>query len=279
MRDFGRSPSRRARGRKRSDEHIRSLDRIYLALGARLGESLEREMISSESLAARRTPARRCAVAIAVMVYLGAVALIAAGVALIVTGWLSPVVVIVGVLSLSLGVWTCPRPYRRTVRDGVSPAAMPRLNAAVTDVAAALGVRPPDVVVFDLRFNASWGLDGWRRSRVLRLGIPLLAALDVRQTVALLAHELAHERNGDAQASISRAGLICRPRSPRRTARGDRATHARTARRRPRSPVLRPLGSARRRGGDGRDGGSARDRREEVAAPWDEVLPRDAVLV
>ena len=44
--------------------------------------------------------------------------------------------------------------------------------------------------------------DGWRRRRVLRLGIPLLAALDTRETLALLAHELAHERNGDARRGL-----------------------------------------------------------------------------
>lgn len=57
-------------------------------------------------------------------------------------------------------------------------------------------------IVFDLQFNASWGSDGWRRRRVLRLGIPLLASLDIRETLALLAHELAHERNGDAQRGV-----------------------------------------------------------------------------
>jgi Zn-dependent protease with chaperone function len=134
--------------------------------------------------------------------YMAALALIALGVAVIVTES-NAVVVVLGVLLVGIGIVICPRPLHRSrVRGGVSPSALPQLNSAIGEIANALAVRPPETIIFDLQFNASWGLDGWRRRRVLRLGIPLLASLDTRETLALLAHELAHERNGDARRGL-----------------------------------------------------------------------------
>jgi Zn-dependent protease with chaperone function len=190
-------------GQPAGEERLGSLERNYLALGDRLGESLQREMISGESLGPRRTRARSAAVSIAVVIYMAVFALVAVGVAVIVTGWSNGAVVTLGVLLVGIGIVTCPRPYRRSrLRGGVSPSALPELNTAIGAIADALAVRPPDTIVFDLQFNASWALGGWRRRRVLRLGIPLLASLDTGQTLALLAHELAHERNGDARRGL-----------------------------------------------------------------------------
>jgi Zn-dependent protease with chaperone function len=187
---------------EQSARRIGPLERIYLALGDRLGESLEREMSDRDSLAPRWTPARTAALGIAIGAYLGALGCIAVGALVIVSGWPNVGLVILGVTCLGVGGVCCPKPYGRSrVRGGVTPASLPQLHAAICQVADALNVRRPDVVLFDLRYNASWGHDGWRRRRILRLGVPLLASLDVDQTVALLAHELAHERNGDSRRS------------------------------------------------------------------------------
>ena len=53
------------------------------------------------------------------------------------------------------------------------------------------------MIVVDVDWNAAWTLAGWRRRRVLVLGLPMLAALGPQQRVALIAHELGHDRNGD----------------------------------------------------------------------------------
>ena len=64
------------------------------------------------------------------------------------------------------------------------------------------------VVGIDRDYNASWSIVGARRRRILRLGLPLLVALDPQERVALIAHELAHARNGDASRSFVVGGAL-----------------------------------------------------------------------
>jgi len=185
------------------DNRQRPLDRIYQRLSDRLGDSLEREMIAADSLAPRRTPARTAAVAVAAVVYIANIALLAAGVALLVLAHASPVAVVIGLLCLAVVTVIFPRPYRAPKKDrGDLADHLPELQRLVGDVAARIGVAVPDEVRLDDEFNASWSVEGWRRRRVLRLGVPLLAALNGKQTVALVAHELAHDRNGDARRGL-----------------------------------------------------------------------------
>lgn len=70
------------------------------------------------------------------------------------------------------------------------------------DVAAALETRAAGVVLVDDEWNASWWITGLRRVRVLTLGLPLFRALGPQERVALVAHELAHGRNGDARRGL-----------------------------------------------------------------------------
>jgi heat shock protein HtpX len=176
------------------------LDRVSLAIADRLGEALEREMIAAGALAPRLTAPLMAAIVISVLIYAAALAVAAAGVALIVFSAPNAFTVGFGAVLIAGGAVACPRPVRRRrVRAGVAGEDIPLLCDVIARVAQALGVAPPDLVVFDDRFNASWGHDGLRRRRVLRLGVPLVAYLDSQQLVALLAHELAHERNGDAR--------------------------------------------------------------------------------
>jgi heat shock protein HtpX len=190
--------SRRSLFGNRSTVQGSSLDRAYLALGERLGESLEREMIAGGALAPRLTPT----LALAALTYAAAIAVAASGAALIAFGAPSAFMIALGAVLVAAAVVTCPRPFkRRRVRDGVASADIPLLHDVIARVAGALEVPSPDVVLFNTRFNASWDHDGLRRRRVLRLGVPLVAYLDSQQLVALLAHELAHERNGDVRRS------------------------------------------------------------------------------
>jgi Zn-dependent protease with chaperone function len=75
-------------------------------------------------------------------------------------------------------------------------------------------------VVADPNWNASNSAVGWRRRRVVTLGLPLWDALPADQKVAVLGHELAHGVNGDARhgvvvgtslATLARLRLLLRP--------------------------------------------------------------------
>jgi Zn-dependent protease with chaperone function len=60
-----------------------------------------------------------------------------------------------------------------------------------------MDVRPPHAIDVSAEVNAWIGRYGWRQTRRLTIGLPLFALLDPQERVALLAHELAHERHGD----------------------------------------------------------------------------------
>ena len=80
-------------------------------------------------------------------------------------------------------------------------ADAPELFRLIDQVSAAIGTKPPHVVLASHRMNASAGAYGVRRRRVLKLGMPLWAVLTPQQRVALLGHELGHFVNGDVAAS------------------------------------------------------------------------------
>src|SRR5690242_10718216 len=114
----------RRRGGSRNQVGKGALERTYLSLGDRLGESLQAQIVSEESLAPRRTRARVAAGSIAVIIYVAVFALAGAGAAVLITDWSNPAAAVLGALMVGIAIVTCPRPYHRSrVRNGVSPSA------------------------------------------------------------------------------------------------------------------------------------------------------------
>ncbi|TCO58670.1 M48 family metallopeptidase [Actinocrispum wychmicini] len=111
-----------------------------------------------------------------------------------------------GLLMMLLGWALLPRLGRVDEWGAVAPADAPRLRALVDSVCAAVECAVPDVVIVDSRFNASAGVVGWRRRKVLRIGLPLWGALEPAERVALLGHEVGHFVNNDPIR-----GLLTRP--------------------------------------------------------------------
>src|SRR5260221_4692400 len=125
-------------------------------------------------------------------------------------GWLllvisdfSPVGIVLAVLLAATAVITRPRFGRRDRRDiTVDRAAAPALYAVVDRVCAAEGARPPSHIAIDGKFNAATRFVGLRRRVELRIGVPLWAMLDDQQRVAVLAHEIGHQVNGDSMHGL-----------------------------------------------------------------------------
>ncbi|GGK96516.1 M48 family metalloprotease [Deinococcus radiotolerans] len=113
------------------------------------------------------------------------------------------VVGFLGVMILLFAWLAFPRPYQPEGLE-VSAQDAPELHALVARVAAELSVPGPVRVVLDGQVNASMGLAGWRREPVLALGVPLWWSLSPQGQVGLIAHELAHLRNGDP----ARGGVV-----------------------------------------------------------------------
>jgi Zn-dependent protease with chaperone function len=93
---------------------------------------------------------------------------------------------------------------RRPPLEGqrLHPDRSPELHGLVQRVAEAVEAPLPDRILLSDDFNAFVTIR--KGERVLVLGLPILVALGPQGRVALIAHELAHFRNGD----VSRSGLV-----------------------------------------------------------------------
>ena len=122
---------------------------------------------------------------------------LASGVALLVLGFPNPFLLLAGALLVCLAILIRPRLGKLPDEGVLDRDDAPRLFGLVDEIAAALATPAVDTIVIDHRFNASWSVTGLRR-RVLTLGLPLFGVLAPQERVGLIAHELAHARNGDA---------------------------------------------------------------------------------
>lgn len=178
------------------------LEREYLRLGARAGERLTERLARAADLRPRLTPAKLAAIAIAVATHLFTLALAAAGVRMLAAAPGNPAILPFAAFVLGC-VWLMrPRLGRPPREDIVAREQAPELHRLAGEVATALGTGPPDCIVVDDHFNAAWGVVGLRRRRVLWLGLPLIDLLDAGGRVAIIAHELAHARNGDVRRGL-----------------------------------------------------------------------------
>lgn len=177
--------------------------RLAERAGRRSGERMARELLEAGSLEPRWTPATLAAFAVAGGVHLLSLALVAGGITAIAVEFPNVVSILIGLAMAGTGVMMRPR-LSRLANDArpLDPARTPAMHELVAAVADALDRPPPDLVAVDASWNAYWDVVGLRRQRVLVLGLPLLAALEPPQRVALIAHELGHDRNGDVSRTL-----------------------------------------------------------------------------
>jgi Zn-dependent protease with chaperone function len=163
------------------------------------------EQVSSSGTRMRRPGwgvARIVSYAIAAVVDLLCVALLAVAAWLIVT-MANFITVVLAIFALLLAYELRPRlgSLRRmgTVRYRDDA---PVLFGVLDQIAAGVGAKPVHAVVADGSWNASYSSVGWRRRRVVTLGLPLWDVLSGDQKVAVLGHEFAHGVNGDARHGV-----------------------------------------------------------------------------
>lgn len=120
-------------------------------------------------------------------------------------GWLiatmpNPVTVSLAGVALLTAVELRPRlGSLRKLRPVRYREDAPMLFSVLDQVAAAAGAPPIHAVVTDDSWSVSYRAVGWRRRRVMTLGLPLWDTLPGDQKIAVLGHELAHGANGDAR--------------------------------------------------------------------------------
>ena len=176
------------------------LDWIAAGLGRRLGDRMADQLAETDQLAPRLTPAKVAAYVIAALVHAFVLGLVVLGLWLLVDAGLF--LKIAGALLLGLAFLMRPRLGKRPKEGVLTRDEAPTLYAFVDEIAASLGTASADTIAITSEFNASWAVVGIRRTRVLTLGLPLLAVLEPQEQTAVIAHELAHGRNGDSTRSL-----------------------------------------------------------------------------
>lgn len=184
------------------------LDALYTRAGVRLDARLVERLAGSDDLSPRFTWSRTAAYAIAAAVHLVSALLLVA----IVLGTLYAIhhpwaFVVVAFLAFVAFVLR-PRPGKPPTKGLLARSDAPTLYALCDEAASALDTKPIDLLVIDADYNAQWAILGWRRRRTLRLGLPLLAMLPPQSRTALVAHELAHARNGDSTRGFFIGGAL-----------------------------------------------------------------------
>jgi Zn-dependent protease with chaperone function len=184
-------------------------ERLYEDAGRRSGERMERELARGDNLEPRLTLTKAFAYAIAAAVHVVTLALLVGGVVLVALFPTKIFAIVGAVLAISLALLVRPRLGKAPKENLVPRSEAPTLFRLVDRVAQAMGTKTADLLVVDEEYNASWGIYGLRRTRVLHLGLPLLSALEAQERVALIAHEIAHAKNGDASRGLF-VGSACR---------------------------------------------------------------------
>lgn len=169
--------------------------RLYARLGQQRGHHLLDVVLAGQTEQGAR-PAIRAAILLVAAPVLGLSLLgLVGGIALLLAGGVSPLGLL-GLLLLAVTYITRPR-VTPCPRNRITEDAAPHLHAFVDRVAATLGAGSVKEIGYTADFNASFGRVGWQRHRTLILGVPLVHALDRHALIALVAHELAHDVNGD----------------------------------------------------------------------------------
>lgn len=178
------------------------LERLYAAAGKRLGDRLAESLATEDRLRPRLTVSKAAAYALAGAVYAFAVGAVVGGIVLAVLAFPNPFALVGSAVLVGTGILMRPRLGKPPDEGLVERSQAPTLHDLVDRVASALGTPSVDLLAVEHDFNASWAVLGVRRRRVLTLGLPLLTAVGPQERVALVAHELAHARNGDATRGL-----------------------------------------------------------------------------
>ncbi len=157
-----------------------------------MGASLAGEISGSRS----RRGYRIATIGYATVVFAVLAALAIGGALLAVLAFPNPFAIVIGVVMVGAAFVARPRPT--PVPAGlIDRDRFPALFGLADRVADELHAHRVDGIRITNDFNASFGRYGWRGRRIISLGFPLITVLDGRQLVAVIAHEIAHDVNGD----------------------------------------------------------------------------------
>ena len=176
-------------------------DKLYRATGQKLNQQLFEQMVKTKLLKPGWSFSKTLAFLLAGCVHGVTLIFIVLGIWLSTLGWPNLWGLIPG-LPCFLFAWLLLPDLPKLPTQPLPRNQFPTLYQLTDRITQSLGSSPIDGIVWDIHFNAAFGQFGWKRKKILILGIPLFAILDEQEKVALLSHELAHGVNGDPSRSF-----------------------------------------------------------------------------
>jgi Zn-dependent protease with chaperone function len=171
---------------------------IYASINRRLSTGLFNKLLKAHSLKPTLTWSKILAYIIAGLVHGLTLVLVVLGIWLTLFSWPYLILTAIGLGLLGASWLLAPRPARLPKESRIiSREDFPALYALVDKVAELLNARHVDAIVVDEEYNAAFGQFGWTRKKVLFIGLPLFSVLESQEKVGVIAHELAHNINGD----------------------------------------------------------------------------------
>jgi heat shock protein HtpX len=170
---------------------------IYASLGKRSSHGLFQELVQAKSLKPKLTIPEVLAVFLATLAH--GLSILTAGLGLLLINSMGVSCLgIVGVVLLATAWLVRPQLPKLDKDDEVIPKkAAPTLYKTVGKICRALDTDKVQIMVVNEQWNAAFTQIGWKRRKVVYIGLPLFSVLDAQERVALLSHEVAHGVNGD----------------------------------------------------------------------------------
>lgn len=172
-------------------------DRLHLRLGQASSQHLFEHMVKSTPLSHRFSKAKLLAYCLAAPVHGVTLVFVSLGIWLMVITWPNLWSLVLAFPCFLIAWVLLPR-LSKLEGKPLARERFPKLYRLTDRIAEALGSRPIDGIVPDVRLNASFSQVGWRRQKIVTLGLPLFAILTGPEKIALLGHEIAHGVNGDS---------------------------------------------------------------------------------
>jgi heat shock protein HtpX len=171
-------------------------DKLFISVNQKSSQRLFEKMVQEQTLKTKLTGTKIAAFFLAGCVHLITFSFAAIGILFIAITLPSLIGLFVAV-PLFLITWVLLPNLSKLSGDTIPREQYTTLYQIIDRINQALNGPNVDGVYPEIYLNAAYGQYGWKRRRILFLGLPLFAILNEREKVALLSHELAHGVNGD----------------------------------------------------------------------------------
>ncbi|MCM3574545.1 M48 family metallopeptidase [Mesobacillus subterraneus] len=179
------------------------LNALYEKLGNKRGQKVFQELVSQQELRQRISFSKSLAFMAATIVHLISISLFLLGLYLLIFQNDHFMFIAAGLILIGIAWLARPRvPKLDKDEHLISRQEFPFLFKAVDQLADAMHVKRIDGIIIDDEFNASVAQVGWRRRKIIKIGLPLFSIMEPEEQLAILAHEFGHISNGDLTRSF-----------------------------------------------------------------------------